>query len=586
MDAIILSHLPQLIQSLCHQFRKSDVMPDQENVAQIIQRLARDLAPSYIPDNVDLVKRLYEECEAVKLARNFAIDAIRLYTEQVISALRIRHNEMNPIYRLPNEVLALIFQFTESSRGNTLCPLERRAPLNLLGVSKVWRDVALTTPQLWTKIDAMNASLKSKFMERSLSYPLYIDVLPGREYALSDDEDASELSSRQKEVSKAFDRQRNHFPDFIESLQPHAERWASLRLQGIKMLGSHTLLHFPVPKLEVLHVHTSGLGTEARLAANTPFGGETPSLRDLHLAGIGMPLDWPAYVGLTRLHFERIRYNYSTIQQLIQILAACPLLEALALDSIQFASPPGTAPSQPIHLAHLRHMKLNGLTRGVESYVLRSILFPPFLRVEMTPRVDGVVNIFPPDLRIEDTIPSIGRIRHLTIQDQNQSFLMLGKIADNDDTLLALDFETNGHHASTLSNVLINLSRHVPFAALESITLDGFDERTVGTTPFSYMLLQFPNITSLTLISCSSSLVDVLIISAISLLCRSLETLRLVNMHVSKTTVALVESRIRSNYFYAPGTVTPLRRCILSQCYGEVRGRVPQLRELVELEWY
>ncbi|KDQ08651.1 hypothetical protein BOTBODRAFT_118404, partial [Botryobasidium botryosum FD-172 SS1] len=71
----------------------------------------------------------------------------------MVSTLRFRHNLITPIYRLPNEVLALIFQFAESSPYNSLQPLESRVPLNISAVSRVWREIALDTPQIWTTID-------------------------------------------------------------------------------------------------------------------------------------------------------------------------------------------------------------------------------------------------------------------------------------------------------------------------------------------------------------------------------------------------------------------------------------------------
>ncbi|KDQ10647.1 hypothetical protein BOTBODRAFT_487180 [Botryobasidium botryosum FD-172 SS1] len=148
MDAIAADVVPQLMQRLMHCFisERGPVTAPNTNRANGVS-------------GDDIVERLQEKCNTLVRARDFAMDAINSHAGRLLSGIRIQINQQTAIYRLPDEVLAIVFKFTVASEGNSLQPLTTKAPLNVSRVSRAWRAVALSTATLWTTIDVMNAPL-------------------------------------------------------------------------------------------------------------------------------------------------------------------------------------------------------------------------------------------------------------------------------------------------------------------------------------------------------------------------------------------------------------------------------------------
>ncbi|KDQ08664.1 hypothetical protein BOTBODRAFT_37814 [Botryobasidium botryosum FD-172 SS1] len=587
METIISNNLPELVWGLYHLFRKRvDQEQSQESAAQVVDRLSRELAPvDSLFNSISPAKGVHDECKALEVARDFAVSALHLYVAQMIHALKAHYNRISAIYRLPNEVLALIFRFTEGSRDNSLWPLRLRAPLNISRVSRLWRQIALSTPCLWTTIDVTNASIRSVFLERSRNALLSIDVLPGHDYRLDSEEDNCSLRTYQNGTTKAFRLRKPYFTLFIKSLVPFLPRWGSVKLRDIDIYEFPTFHHAPAPNLETFHVYAGGTAKEAQTPPLHLLRGETPRLRDLHLVATCVRLDSPIYANLTSLHLECIKFDESSVTRLLEIFAMCPFLDTLGLVKVRFSSPRGDVPPNTIPLKHLRRMKLVGIARGVEHLIIGSVILTPFLRLHLSPSIDRGLDIFPPGLRIGNSPPNIARIRRLTIRDNAQSFTVTGCAAPTE-TLLTFGFSTtSSYHASDLIDVLARLAEYVSFHSLESVTFTNLDERTISINQFSHMLLMFPKITILTLSSCSPSFMSALTIGPRSLHCLLLHVLHLHNMHISGVTVALVDSRIRARHWYKWGAIFPLDTLVLQQCFGEVRGRIPELRSLVDVIW-
>ncbi|KDQ13415.1 hypothetical protein BOTBODRAFT_33720 [Botryobasidium botryosum FD-172 SS1] len=142
MDNIISAIVSELFQTISEQVRRNR---QTANNPQIpiggAQRLQAGL--------LDLLL----ESEVLMDARDITIAATNACVKQLIAAAKIRYNNLLPINRLPNEVLAMIFMFSACCHTNSSYPLEARAPLNLSGVSKAWREAALDTLRLWIDID-------------------------------------------------------------------------------------------------------------------------------------------------------------------------------------------------------------------------------------------------------------------------------------------------------------------------------------------------------------------------------------------------------------------------------------------------
>ncbi|KDQ08650.1 hypothetical protein BOTBODRAFT_48111 [Botryobasidium botryosum FD-172 SS1] len=389
-------------------------------------------------------------------------------------------------------------------------------------------------------------------------------------------------------ISKAFEMWRKNFAHFIQSLLPHINRWGSLKLREIDIFQFEMLQILPAPRLETLHISDIGIGRELTNAPHILFGERTPRLRDLSLTGVAIPLTSPVYSGLTRLQLASIHFIESSLPRLVESLAACPHLESLSLDTVEF--PPLTMfGTHFVVLERLDFLRLGRLDRAAERFIFTAILPCPSLRLEMNSSVHAQdCGIFPPEapLGILDTLQrSHQRIHSLEIHAHPTALSIIGRNKMYGEALFTLYFPDCG--TSCLAKILPNLSPYIPFSQLEALTLYGLDERKMSTEEFGDIVFRrFPIVKVLALVSCTPSFLDAITITPVSLLFPLLQTLRLVNMHVSGATVAVVESRMRQgHHFRPPGLFYPLQHVVLSNCYGEVRARIPELRELVDLDW-
>jgi len=230
-----------------------------------------------------------------------------LYAGALLAARGTRRNQSNPTYRLPVEILSTIFDLVQCTPVNSVAKLERRAPLNLSGVSNFWREVACNTPSLWTKIDAMSVSLAPLFIQRSKRLPLQIEMVSRSFYGgpeiweKAGDEGEDELDA-------AYREQKRCFSDFIRNLDPYIDRWGSLTFQGVDATELRRALRSPAPLLEKFHVICPGLGLgEENWDGRHPlFGGDTPRIRVLHTVAMFIPFSSSIYAGLTELHIANM----------------------------------------------------------------------------------------------------------------------------------------------------------------------------------------------------------------------------------------------------------------------------------------
>ncbi|KDQ07277.1 hypothetical protein BOTBODRAFT_611768 [Botryobasidium botryosum FD-172 SS1] len=401
MDAIVSDGLPHFFQGLSQQIyldRQEGKVPSLDG----IRSLARGKSSTFrFPGQVKntSVAALDAECELIALTRDLAAEAIRLYAGALLAARHTRRNQSSPTYRLPVEILSTIFELVRCTPANSLAPLERRAPLNLSGVSNFWRDVACNTPGLWTKIDAMNASLAPLFVQRSKRLPLQIEMVGASFYggpeidydSRGESEDGSEDESEDEGgLNTAYRENRNCFSDFIRNLRPYVDRWESLTLQGIDKYRLRRALCSPAPYLEKFHVTHPGrtLGHEHDWDGGL-FGGDTPRIRVLHIDAVFIPFNSSLYVGLTELHIESILYTESTTSDLLRCLQACPLLESLTLSQLLFPKPGTSTDSlmQPTaSLRCLKYLNLYQLQRWVSDPIINSITAPSSVQLQFVQR--------------------------------------------------------------------------------------------------------------------------------------------------------------------------------------------------------
>ncbi|KDQ06751.1 hypothetical protein BOTBODRAFT_192852 [Botryobasidium botryosum FD-172 SS1] len=171
-----------------------------------------------------------KEFEIIALACDCAVHAVTAYTGRMRASARTRQNQLLPIYRLSNEILTMMFELaTRHSKSNQLRPLERKALLNILRVSRLWRNVALNTPALWACFDLMNVKAAPLLLNRSRHIPLDLD-------------------------SGIYAAATAVFSKLVQQFEQHVYLWESLLVHGIGETQLQQPSRLPAPKLMELQI--------------------------------------------------------------------------------------------------------------------------------------------------------------------------------------------------------------------------------------------------------------------------------------------------------------------------------------------
>ncbi|KDQ07288.1 hypothetical protein BOTBODRAFT_611939 [Botryobasidium botryosum FD-172 SS1] len=579
--AILSPSVPKLVQSLCQKVHEFEVTYGETNSIDISKTFSRESVDPFrfhIPktDGSDPVDAIDEECELIENACFLAKEAIRFCTAHMIATLRTRRNQYNTTYRLPNEVLSLIFQFTERSL-NPLRPLWKRAPLNVAAVSRLWREVALNTPSLWTRIDAMKPWLAQVFLKRSKEAPLRVEIdadkldkLPSWAfieagwYAQGSNEERDEGAEEEGGDSSVHEEDsdeegdttpaRSRFSQFINLLKPTAHRWASLELQSASAAEIMQTLCFHLPRLESLRAARNN-GLVYDFDTVTVLGTNAPRLRDLHFVAVPMSLASPMYAGLTSLCLENVYHDIGTIPQLFSVLGACPDLERLILINYHLHGLRSAENSPPIliMLSRLQHLQFDRVDGHLPKVVLNSISAPSSLTLDLGMEVSSWAEAVMPT-----NLPNASLIRHMFVttcpaERDVPVYTITGKASEDGPVILEIRYTPTPisfllHAGAHTPDILRHLGQGNVFSSLEALTFSehGF-KRQVSASSFAEMLGNFPSLKELALRWCPSDLLDALIVSPhLGLQCPQLHTLRLYDVSFDETLLKLVDSRAHS----------------------------------------
>ncbi|KDQ17981.1 hypothetical protein BOTBODRAFT_545773 [Botryobasidium botryosum FD-172 SS1] len=383
MDSTVSTLVPHLIQQLCEQALQwqNDAASDHKDAWKLpvydlytLFRLPNTTGCSPI-DHID------REAKVLPLACEYATRAISSFAESMSAEIRNRCNQLLPIFRLPNEILAIIFQCIVGDEATRAMPLRQRAPFNVSHVSRRWRNVAIETPRLWAAYDIANAHIADIIIDRSKHVPLDIKLViyPTR-YMGPGDGDPWELCfpTRCADVDAAA-------PitfDLLRPLLPHVHRWGAVVLDGVD--DEHHLEMClpgdPAPNLQKLHIIKNSHFMDSEAILRIPlFNGSTPLLRDLYLSCLSIPLTSSLYTGLTSLKLEYLIYEEGVMPFLLTIGGGCPLLERLILRQVywdEHPQPTSGGGNQPISLPRLKEPKLSRLQQRSFYPILSSIVSP------------------------------------------------------------------------------------------------------------------------------------------------------------------------------------------------------------------
>ncbi|KDQ14433.1 hypothetical protein BOTBODRAFT_55295 [Botryobasidium botryosum FD-172 SS1] len=499
------------------------------------------------------------QCEAITVARDFAIKAILSHTDRLLADVRKsnvlfkkRHNPLPPahINSLPNEILGLIFVFAANHPKAI-----SQTPVRISHVSTLWRQISLSTPRLWQRVDGfMNENLVRAYVSRSgtaplsmeLGDPTAIDLVATRHGTLST---LTALHPPPKERLATLLRASIH----------HAPRWHSLVLHcpdtGPEILDQCRDLQSP--QLHTLRAHFKSPGLYNSFIFSTGvFGNHTPSLRDLHLDGVSVPLTCAIYAGLTSLVLANTFHPDAQPRDLLQVIAACPLLETLGIHSMWLGmltnEPDSSADikqaSTPLSALCLQSLTMTDLCNEWIQYVLSSIRCAHFLRLRVCVGGTDLGDILPPVESLGECLPNISTTHSLELEFPP---------CDSDVHICCSTTGGGTFHFTTgyedtdllVSRVISSMDRLGHLPNLESLSIKGGegygpDVENVPAALFSGVLERFSLITSLSLTSCPAHFIEMFTITKTSHLLPRLESITLEGGKFGgKALAALAKSR-------------------------------------------
>ncbi|KDQ16043.1 hypothetical protein BOTBODRAFT_54187 [Botryobasidium botryosum FD-172 SS1] len=481
---------------------------------------------------------------------------------------RLIHNSALPVYRVSSEILFYIFEMA-GHNGEQCRVLAKRTPFNVSQVSSFWRSAALNAPTLWTRIDEITAHVGHLYISRSQSALLDIDLdgygYNPQGYQLSGQDMATYGPAQMSSAAS--------FAQFIQSLRDNIHRWRYLGLNYFNRIQLEQFFFTVAPNLEsvkLTHVVDDGGELPADLI-------KSPRLRHLDFTGMAPPLMAPAYKNLTTLQIYMMTYT-EDITQLLWNLTACPLLEQLILDRVQFGSSQALSllpPTSPAPLLHMRNIGLHDINHGLYRIILSSISLPSTAKLSLwyfiqhsdeNHTLDSVVT---PALDRETTLPNLSLICHLSFAFDDE-FMIVGQ--GSEDGRMLLEVGVDGQFAAS---VIRDIAETLPLPYLQSLSLKSVDYAE-HVTPFIELLGHWPSITDLYLTGCdAAALLGALTIST------ALQTLHL--RSVTITAALLIDfagSWITLHGLQPLQGGAELRRIVIFQCPGIGEAIVSTLEDL------
>ncbi|KAG6810304.1 hypothetical protein H0H92_012481, partial [Tricholoma furcatifolium] len=280
-------------------------------------------------------------------------EQIRTYSS-IIRYYKNRHNALTPTCRIPSEVLACIFRQVacDAAAGVDTNTYSLHWIKSISHICSHWREVALSTPTLWSTIDVDHSPTWAfEMLRRSRDAPLAL------------------LTTRKKEVIS-----RRAYPVLLQALTLHLPRIynlmmgstmaSSLALGAISRVEHNALLQLlaqhDCPELKCLELSFAGIVPESGQAElQLPDRVITRSAALKHLALRGYGINWglsPAFEGLKSFDISDIpRMFEPTMAQLLRFLSRLPFLETLSVANLDL--PQEALPLHHVERIHMKYLK-------------------------------------------------------------------------------------------------------------------------------------------------------------------------------------------------------------------------------------
>ncbi|KZS91000.1 hypothetical protein SISNIDRAFT_168539 [Sistotremastrum niveocremeum HHB9708] len=238
----------------------------------------------------------------------------KLKTESDIPMVAKGANSQLSISQLPDEILSTVFEYYVGSDGDDF------DWLNIMLVCLRWRQIAISTPTLWTHVDfTWKSSFIDIFMQRNGTLPLDVFVIgPGssREWPLSNE--------RHPSLRASVGRARN----------------LQLYLNNGRITGLEGSLQTPTPLLRDLVLHDVGGRSDTELVGGSEsdstlldrlFCGPPKNIEILDISCIYLSREWTSCERLRDLSLEPYPdyMERGCSHEVFSILPELPALETL-----------------------------------------------------------------------------------------------------------------------------------------------------------------------------------------------------------------------------------------------------------------
>ncbi|KDQ06395.1 hypothetical protein BOTBODRAFT_193070 [Botryobasidium botryosum FD-172 SS1] len=470
-----------------------------------IRQLVDELVQQATPQGAHKIDRSRDSEEIFKLLdhkidtlTSFR-DRVDAYLQNAIIEIKSHRNQHTPISRFPPEIYSRIFEFA-CTEAEVDCG-------SIMLVSKLWRDIALSTPSLWTRINGGSAEFIATCILRSKNAPLEIE-LPDFD---SEEVDPDIL------IAMACTPEEQRFKEQMAPLTPQIHRWRCLTLENIRPRHFWPEFCMAAPQLEMLDLALASYyphDTEAPPpgALHDLFAGATPRLRSLRLGRISVPLTSSIYRGLENLSIIAVDLHDATADDFLDVLKACPRLSSLQLNTVQMSGPT-LGPQSTIKLPRLSLIDISTMPCHAIRHIFSSIISPSLKGLSVMVDLDddeAIHDALPFDMAANfmRTVENI-RIDRLLFQFHasrgGEDFFNV--VGGNSETPSALYlWSTSSSLDSLLRGLFPRISSTFNLRDLTALSVVGLPESDTILTDFRQLLVHCGELRRLTLKDCWSSI--------------------------------------------------------------------------------
>ncbi|KAI0054801.1 hypothetical protein BV25DRAFT_1843410 [Artomyces pyxidatus] len=266
-----------------------------------------------------LVKASTQEATSMQLTQEIADSRRRL------ASLRRMRNSRVPIARIPVEVLTHIFSFVKCHpRWPHIDSARPPAWVAVTHVCHFWREVALSSPLLWSNIVTYNQPWMQETLSRSKTVPISLAIY----------------------VQRCTSESPNAIPSIVTHALPHITRAKDITIRGADIAPFVELLfECAAPLLETLELYDTWL--HFSLHDETLFLGQASfNLRILRLKRCSFVWPIPVFFSpaLTELKISHmLPKDRPSLLQVRAVLSTMPCLRILVLSDVLRKSPNTTA---------------------------------------------------------------------------------------------------------------------------------------------------------------------------------------------------------------------------------------------------